>query len=223
MAPEFKAPLELLNRALLWCGVIAGPLFMTAVLIEGQVRAGYSSFLYPLSSLSMGHQGWAQIANFIFTGTLLVAFAVGLRRLFPSSEGKFRGPFLLGFVGVGLIGAGLFVTDPLFGYPTDQPLVLRQFTLHGHLHDAVSMLVFICLPWAGFSFRKRFKETNEPGWATYSAITAYAMIATFVAASLGFKQVAGFVAFAGLFQRLCIASGLIWIALLALHFVKAGR
>lgn len=66
------------TKILLLCGAIACPLFIIAVLIEGAVRPDYSSLLYPLSSLSIGDTGWAQISNFISAGVLLVTFSFGL-------------------------------------------------------------------------------------------------------------------------------------------------
>ena len=56
--------------------------------------------------------------------------------------------------------------------------------------------------------------------ANYSAITGYLMIATFIFTSLGFKQIPGFVNYAGLFQRLCILIGWTWITILSFHLMK---
>ena len=208
------------TKTLLLCGTIACPLFIIVVLLEGAIRPDYSLLLYPLSSLSIGDTGWTQISNFVFTGILLVAFSFGLKQVCNHNKIKFRGPLLIRLVGIGLIGAGIFVTDPIFGYPHDKPLLLRQFTFHGHLHDGFSMCVFICLPWACFAFRKYFIAKEKKLWANYSAITAYAMITTFIIASLGFKQLSGFVNYGGLFQRFCIAIGSTWIMLLSLHLLK---
>lgn len=205
----------------LLCGAIACPLFLIVVFIEGALRQDYNSFLYPLSSLAIGDTGWTQILNFIFTGLLLVIFSFGLKQLFISEKVKSRGPLLMRLVGIGLIGAGIFVTDPIYGYPTNQPLALAQFTYHGHLHDGFSMLVFVCLPWACFVFRKYFIAKGELRWANYSVFTGYAMITAFIITSLGFKQLPGFVNYAGIFQRICISIGWIWITLLSLHLMKS--
>ncbi len=212
---------DLKTKALLICGAIACPIFIIAVFIEGATRSDYNSLLYPLSSLSIGDMGWTQILNFIITGILLVLFSLGLRQVFKSKKLKFRGPLLIGLVGIGLMGAGIFVTDPIFGYPTSKPLMLRQFTFHGHLHDAFSMLVFICLPWACFAFRKHFITTGEQGWAAYSSFTGFSMIVIFVLTSMGFKQLSGLVDFAGALQRLCITIGWTWITLLSLYLLRS--
>jgi hypothetical protein len=208
------------TNTLLLCGAIACPLFIFIVLIEGIMRPNYNSFLYPLSSLSIGNTGWTQILNFIFTGILFIAFSLGLKQIGNSDKAKFKGPLLIRLVGVGLIGAGIFVTDPILGYPSDKPLVLRQFTFHGHLHDGFSMFVFICLPWACFVFRKYFIAVGKRRLANYSTFTGFAIIITFIIASLGFKQLTGFVNYAGLFQRVCISFGLIWMTILSLHLTN---
>ena len=208
------------TNTLLLCGAIACPLFIIAVLIEGAIRPNYSALIYPLSSLSIGDSGWTQISNFIFTGTILVAFSFGLKQVCNYDKNRFRGPLLIRLVGIGLIGAGIFVTDPILGYPHDKSLVLRQFTFHGHLHDGFSMFVFICLPWACFAFRKYFIAKDKKVWANYSAFTGYSMIVAFIITSMGFKQLSGFVNYAGLFQRICITIGWTWMTLLSLHLLK---
>ncbi len=67
------------TKALLGCGVIAGPLFVVAFLIEGATRADYDPLRHPVSSLAFDDFGWMQVANFIVTGLLMLAFAIGLR------------------------------------------------------------------------------------------------------------------------------------------------
>ena len=217
---KFKKERPGLLKFLLACGAIGPILFIIVFLIEGATRAGYDPLRHPVSSLSIGATGWTQAANFILTGLLVLAFAIGLHHALQTPIHTTLGPLLLELVGMGLIGAGIFTTDPVYGYPTDQPLVLAQYTLHGHLHDLVSLVVFVCLPAACFVFCRRFFRLSERGWAVYSLLSGLGIIAAFVLASLGFDQTAGFVAFGGLFQRLSISIGWIWISLLAVHALK---
>ena len=51
--------------------------FPAIMLAAGAVRDGYSALHQPGSMLSLGAGGWVQIANFIVTGLLMVACAVG--------------------------------------------------------------------------------------------------------------------------------------------------
>jgi hypothetical membrane protein len=109
------------DRGLLWRGAIGAPLFVVVFLIEDAVRAirppGYNPIRQPVSSLAIGPFGWIQVANLLVTGVLLLAFAVGLRPALRRYHGGFWAPALLGLVAIGLIGAGVFTTDPLSGYP----------------------------------------------------------------------------------------------------------
>ena len=114
-----------MTKALLACGAIAGPLFIVAFLFEGATRANYDSLRHPVSSLALGDYGWVQSANFVVAGLLTLAFFVGLRRTPVQGKGSTWGPLLVGVWAVGLLGAGVFVTDPvsatLPGLPTDSP------------------------------------------------------------------------------------------------------
>ncbi len=203
---------------LLACGVAGGPLFVSVFLIQGILRDNYKPFEHPVSSLSIGENGWIQVLNFIISGVLLCVFAVGLYKTFKTSIGK--APHLIALVGIGLIGAGFFPTDPVFGYPINQPLALAQFTITGHLHDFFSLPVFIGLPWACFLFRKWFIKNGNKGWAAYSLLTSIIMLISFILAGIGFKQLVKLTELAGLFQRISIISGCLWISLLSAYLLK---
>ncbi|MGW3008046.1 DUF998 domain-containing protein [Streptomyces sp. NPDC001219] len=106
------------NQTLLACGMVVGPLFTVAYLLEGASRVDYKPFHHPVSVLTLGRAGWAQTVNFLFTGLLSLLFAVGLCRTGPSRWGA---P-LIGVWAVGLLGAGACRTDPVSGYPVAAPL-----------------------------------------------------------------------------------------------------
>jgi uncharacterized protein DUF998 len=204
-------------KRLLACGVM-GPLFFILVfLIEGATRVDYNPLRQPVSSLSIGELGWMQQTNFIITGSLLIAFAIGLLRSLRTS---LWGPLLLGLVGVGLIGAGIYIADPLNGYPPGTPLIPTVRSEHGKLHDLFGVPVFLGLPAACFVFARQFARLGERGWVVYSVLSGIGMFATFVLAGMGFRQVPGFTDFAGVFQRLSLIIGLGWIALLAVHLLR---
>jgi hypothetical protein len=207
-------------RPLLACGAIGPLLFIVVFLIEGATRADYNALRYPVSSLSIGDLGWIQAANFIMAGASLLAFALGLRRVQQASRGGVWGPLLIGMAGIGLIGAGLFTSDPIYGYPPSAQLVLAQYTVHGHLHDAVSALVFLGIPSACFVLCRRFATLGERGWTVYSFLAGLGMLVTFVLAGVGFEQNPVLVNVAGVFQRLSIAIGFTWIALLAYRLMR---
>lgn len=208
------------TKTLLLFGPIGSILFIIMFLIEGATREGYSPFRFPISSLSIGDLGWIQITNFIISGSLIFLFAFGLRNaLLPSKDSKWI-PRLIGAVGLGLIGAGIFSSDPVFGYPMTEPLAIAQSTIHGHLHDFFSIFVFVCLPITCFKYRKRFTILNEQRWSLYSLLTAITMLITFLLAGIGFKQTIGQVEYAGVFQRLSIIIGFTWISAIAIYHLK---
>jgi hypothetical protein len=218
--PTGQGALSPVVRLLLACGALGPLLFIVVFLIEGATRPDYNAYRYPVSSLSIGAYGWIQAANFLLVGAALIAGAIGMRRVLKGSHGGVWVPLLIGVAGVGLLGAGVFTTDPIYGYPPNAPLVLAQYTVHGHLHDAVSALVFLGIPAACFVFTRRFVGTGERGWAVYSLLTGLGMLVFFVLAAVGFEQNAVLVSVAGVVQRLSIAIGFTWIAVLAIRLLR---
>jgi hypothetical membrane protein len=209
------------TKTLLSCGVIGGPLFVAAFLVEGATRANYDPLRHPVSSFALGDSGWTQSANFIVAGLLTLAFAAGLRRALRSGKGSTWGPLLVGVWAVGLLGAGVFVTDPVSGYPPGAPDRLAGYSWHGALHDLFSGPAFVALAAACFVFGRRFAARGERGWAVYSAVSGLVFVITFVLASAGFGQAASLVDMAGLLQRVAVAVGFGWLTLLAVHFLRA--
>lgn len=207
---------------MLIAGAIGPPLFVLAFIVEGALRPDYNGLRYPVSSLSIGAGGWVQQANFIVTGLLILALAAGLRRALRPTPGSTWGPILIGVVGLGLIGAGIFSTDPVYGYPPGHPLLIGQVTTQGQLHDLFSTFVFLGLPVACFIFTRRFRRLGDRGWALYSLATGTGMPLLFIVTAVGFAQTPGWVDFAGLFQRLTIGVGWLWMALLARHVLLQG-
>jgi hypothetical protein len=220
-SPVTTSRVSAMSKVNLACGVVAGPLFVVAFLIEGAVRDDYDPLRHAVSSLSIGDSGWFQIANFLITGSLILTFSLGLRTDLGAAPRSVWGPFLIGLAGMGLIGAGICVSDPVFGYPSALPLKVAQFTVHGHLHDLFSMFLFAGLPAASFVFASRFAARREHILAMYSRIAGVAMIITFILAATGFNQTPGFVRIAGLFQRVSIAIGMTWLSSLAIHQLNA--
>jgi len=203
-------------RLLLACGAIGPLLFIVVFLIEGAIRPDYSAWYNFVSSLSLGGQGWIQITNFLICGALVFCFAIGLRRVLYPGKGSTWAPILLGIFGLCLIGAGFFVTDPMFGYPPGAP---STPTLHGILHGVFSLVGFISLPAACFVLARRF--VGDPawhGWAFYSIATGILVVVFFFAA--GVVASPNLNAPAGLIQRLSIITGWGWIALLALRLMS---
>ncbi|MFC7382410.1 DUF998 domain-containing protein [Sphaerisporangium rhizosphaerae] len=217
-------------RALLWGGVIAGPLFVAAFVIEGATRAGYDALRHPVSSLALGEYGWTQDLNFIVAGLLTLGFAVALWRELrgggSGTAGQVRrgatwGPILIGVWAVHLITVGFFVTDPVSGYPRGTPDRLTGYaTTHGAIHDLAAIPGFLCLGAAFLVFAVRFARQRAFGRAAYSVITFVVFVTAFMLANAAFGQTEGLVRYGGLFQRIAVVTGWLWLTLLAAHRIS---
>lgn len=162
---------------LLASGVVAGPLFIGVGLIQAFTRDGFDLSRHPLSLLSLGGPGWIQIANFVVTGLLYVACAVGLRRVLHPDRGGTWGPRLVGAIGVGLVLAGVFVTDAGAGFPRGAPAGAPEMSWHGIVHEVGFGLVALSWTVACFVFRRRFAADNQRGWARGCVAIAVAGVA----------------------------------------------
>jgi hypothetical membrane protein len=209
-----------LDKSLLWSGVVAGPVFVAAFLLEGARRPDYQPVRHPVSSLVLGPQGWVQTVNFSTAGALYLAAAIGLFRDTAQTPSTRVGPAVIGAAAVGLIGAGVFRTDPVSGYPPGTPDALTRYTPRGALHDLFSVPTFLGLPAAALIYARAFHRRNELGWATYSAGTAAVMLAAFGLASAAFSQAPTLVRYGGLLQRVCVTTGFSWLTALALHALR---
>ena len=212
------------KELLLLCGAIAGPLFTAAWIVEGATRTDYDPLRYPISALSIGEFGWMQRANFIVTGLLVLAFAIELRRILRQPSGSVWGPLLVGLLGIGLIGAGIFVTDPLNGYPPGTPIIPTERTTHGILHDLFGIPFFLGVPINCFVFARLFARWGERSWAWYSRLSGIGMLAVLFVSRLGFRLLPTYPDLAanfGLLQRIIVTIGFAWLTLLAVYMLKA--
>src|SRR3954453_15985368 len=73
-----REPATRVTRLLLGCGVVAGPFYVVVALAQALTREGFELTKHSWSLLANGDLGWIQITNFIATGLMVVAAAVGL-------------------------------------------------------------------------------------------------------------------------------------------------
>jgi hypothetical protein len=203
------------TRGLLFCGLAAGPVFITTFLVEGATRDEYRPSRHPVSSLALGPRGRIQTANFAVAGTLVLAGAAGLERAGDPALSTRAGRALIGAAGAGLIGAAVFATDPVSGYPPGTPDALTQPSRTGLMHNLAAVPVFLGLPAAAVTSSRRSARTGHRRFARYGAATATTMLATTVLAGAGFDQSPRLVNLAGLFQRASIVTGFGWLTALS--------
>jgi hypothetical protein len=155
---------------LLAAGPAAALLFTLVWVVEGARRADYRPSYHPISALSLGPGGWVQATSFIVAGTLLAAFAGGVRL----AEQLVAVPVLLALAGLGLIGAGALPMDPMRGYP---PGAIDgdpdDHSWRHRWHDNASIAVFLAIPAAAVVSG----VAGDGWWRWYSLGTAVAGIA----------------------------------------------
>lgn len=170
MPPRTRAA-DATTRALLGCGVVAGPFFVVTTAAQVALREGFDLRRHGLSLLSHGDLGWVQVTAFVGTGLLVVASAAGVRRL-PEDVGG--GPLTavpLAVAGLGLVLAGAFKVEPSGGFPPGAPAPTAA-TARGSLwHDAgtalaVNAALLACVVLARRLSRAGFRARAAYCWAT---------------------------------------------------------
>src|SRR5580704_12321601 len=150
-------------------GLVAGPLFLVASLIQALLRPGFNLLHNAASLLSLGHFGWVQDLNFAAAGVLSLYGAIGMRRAMAGSVGSLWIPRLLGIVGVGLGAAAIFHPDPSDGFPPGTSLHASAVShWHGVMHLVCGSAAFLSLIVACFVFGRRFSRSGDRKWSTFA-------------------------------------------------------
>ena len=171
---------------LLSCGAVAGPVYVTVAAVQAVTRDGFDIRYHAVSLLSNGDLGWIQIVNFLVTGLLTIAGAVGLRLAMRGHAGGTWAPRLIGIYGVSLLGAGIFVADPMAGFPADAPTVrggMMSASALGHM--VAGGVGFIALIAACFVIARAALHAGRRGWAVASITTGVAFWAAFAGIASG--------------------------------------
>ena len=92
-----------------WAGILGPVLFTAAFLAQEAFRRGeYDPVAEPVSALEAGPTGWIQQLNFVVSGLLTMAFAVGLHRGLRATRAGIVGPALLFVSGIAFLLAAAF-------------------------------------------------------------------------------------------------------------------
>lgn len=198
------------TEALLLVGVGAAVVFVAILLIEGALRPGYDPIYHTGSELELGERGWIQRANFLLMGVGVFAFAVGVQRTLNTVVDA----VLLAIFGFGLIVAGVFVPDPLRGYPpAAHPETPAELTWQHQIHHAIGgPVAFLALSGACLTLAGRLAGA----WRLYAVLTAAAGLALTIWTALAYQKDA---ANTGLVQRGLILVYWSWIVLLGIHLI----
>ena len=206
----------------LWAGVAAPIVFTTVYLVDGATRTGYDPMRHQVSLLALGDRGWLMTVNFLVTGVLLLAFAVGLRAWLRDGRGALATPVAIAVAGVGLLLAGIFPTQPLFGYPPGTPEGMAiDVTPASFAHLLGAFLFIFGLIAAALSFAVRSWRGGSRGWAIGSLAVAALAFVSFGASGGGPSGQLLFPDVSGLLQRVALISGMGWVLALALAAIDA--
>jgi hypothetical protein len=208
------------TRAHLICG-FAPLLFFVAILIQDALRTGYDPINHSGSELSNGDWGWVQITNFVVTGLLTMAFAVGVRRVLDKGRGLRAIPIVTGILGFCLIIAGVFVTDPDAGFPPGvQPPAAP--TVHGWIHNLNLFPAWAALTAAILMTAYRSLVRREKlAWILFNAVAGILTPVTMYIAARHFNMATLTGSGHGLWQRISQAIGFGWYALFAVRLLRS--
>ena len=200
------------TRALLACGVVAGPMYVTVTLIEALTRDGFDLRHHRFSWLTTGDLGWIHQSNMVLVGVLTLLLAVGVRPRMRTSRGAVWGPRLLGLTGVAYIIGGLFTADPVVGFPPGTTPEMVQRTWQGAVQNASRGVSTLLLIATSLVFAGWFAAEGRRGWAWFygTAIPMVFMALTAVGFAIGGNPSA--LAF--------LATPWIWVTALALHLSR---
>ncbi len=202
------------TRSLLGYGVLAGPVYVVAALVQGLTRQGFDLLHEDVSLLSNGSLGWIQISNFILTGTFVILAAAGMARALHGRSTW--GPRLLAAFGAGLIAAGIFVADPMNGFPVGTPAG-RPVTIssHGMLHIAAAGIGFLCLVAACVVLARMFGRERRRSLMVYSLLTGIVFLLGFAGVASGSTSAAVVL---GFWVGVVVAFS--WIAAVSVHLYR---
>lgn len=156
-------------RPWLRAGMLAGPLFLAVSYAQVPGREGFDLTKHAFSFLLLGPGGWVQRINFLLTGALFLAAAVGLRRGCGRTAGV-----LSALLGLGLIVGGCFPPDPYRGYPRGS--VEGPMSTSGALHAVGFTLGMVS--WAALLvvLARWFARRGRRGAAAVSGLCAVALL-----------------------------------------------
>ncbi|MDS1269844.1 DUF998 domain-containing protein [Lipingzhangella sp. LS1_29] len=184
-------------------GALAALGFLAVFTLDGWTRPGFVVGRHPVSALALGPRGWVQTANFWQCGIGMVVGAAGL-----AAQHHWLAS-MVGVVGLALVASGIWRMDPMRGYPPGTPDTTPEgFSRRHQWHDRAGAVVFAGVPGAALVAALGDLES----WLRwYSAATAVGTaVLVWVFAAAWERDAPG----AGLWQRLALLAGWIWLAVL---------
>lgn len=205
---------------LLKLGIVAPILLNVVTTVDALTRPEFNPIRQWISHQSLGERSWLGTWNLLLSGLLIIIFAIVLKMTLRPGKGAVWGSIFIGTFGLGLLIAALFPIDPGLDWP---PGIPASHSASGQIHDIGGALVFGSLTAVCLAMSNQFKEHPDwKRWRIYSILSAIGVFASFVICSV-------FVAFdysnampsapSGLFERISMATGCLWIVLFTLRLL----
>lgn len=177
-------------------GVAGTVLFLVIYVVEGATRPHYNAWQQTISSLSFGPLGWIQRADFLLCGASVLLLALVWRRILRGGVGGLWYPMIHGIEGLGLLGVGIFIYDPV--------------------HTACLILIVAAMSLSLLVIAWRFWRTpNWRRWGVFSLVCGLwpnVVMPFFIIGLYGHTALSPY---AGLFERLATSPDIVWgVALL---------
>lgn len=152
-------------RTLLLSAVAAPLLFVSLWAAQAFTRDGFRPTFHPMSLLSLGDWGWVQIVNFVVVGLMVIGGGIGLSRSLGEGRLARWAGLLVVLMGLGLVIAGVFVTDAGAGFPVGAPSGAPVMSWHGVVHEVGFILTQLAFIAAGVVLAVYFARNRRRVWA----------------------------------------------------------
>jgi|SRR6185369_5687006 len=216
---DFMTKENMTTNNLLKCGVVAGPLYIAVGLFEIFTRPGFDVRKHSLSLMSIGPSGWIHITLFIVSGLLVILGAIGIRKAIKGEKAGTWAPILLAVYGLSLIAAGIFVPDPMRGFPQGMPS--GTISTSGIMHLVSGMIGFTGLIAACLVFGKRFKHLKDTQQGMFSVITGFVFLAAFIGiAGFSGQTNDSVIMFVTLFFYFAVVLSWTWLSAICSRLIK---
>lgn len=197
------------QKLLAICGIIGPALYTIVMIVVGFLRSDYNPVTQHMSEL--GEVGGPNaiimnIAGFIMSGLLIIAFAFGLHRGISEGKGSKIGPVSIAVAGTGAVLVGIFPFDPSVLFPS--------FT--GIMHIVSVMILSVGLVIAPFAIARRIKHDQRwKGYLLYCRATG--VVTVFVGAIFFSMTIRDW---AGLLQRVSMEVPLLLVEVTAIQLLR---
>jgi hypothetical protein len=203
-----------LTRVLLCCGLVVGPFYLGLGLAQALIRDGFDLARHPLSALANGTGGSVQTLNLVLSGIMVIAAALGFRRMLGARS---RGVVLCTVLfGLGMIVAAAFPMDASDGFPVGTPEGMpTSVTTSGIVHFAAGGVGFLSLAVGCFFMAAAMRRLQQPPLARFSLVSGIVIPVAFIGGMM--FQAPGIL---GIW--LSVITQFLWIAVMARHFYRAS-